>query len=184
MEPLVPPGGDAASIAELKLTFQRFLDAEVRRAAAVLPSGERRDQARCGLAFVLAERATARRAALPAWRWHHVDCITGFPLLPRAAPRGNVPSTPSTACQPFPLRPQNVDSHYHGRVKAMMDAKQSRLIVNLGHLRDFDVALTRRLLESPLELVPVLESAVKDVSTARVALVWSPAVRGGGRGAV
>jgi DNA replicative helicase MCM subunit Mcm2 (Cdc46/Mcm family) len=59
-----------------------------------------------------------------------------------------------------------VDSQYHGRIKAMMDARQSRLIINLGHLREFDVALTRRLLDAPLELVPVLESAVKDVSPA------------------
>ena len=49
------------------------------------------------------------------------------------------------------------------KIKAMMDAGGTRLILNLGELRDHDKPLTTRLLKTPLEIIPILEAAVKDV---------------------
>ena len=53
---------------------------------------------------------------------------------------------------------------YSTRIKAMMDAKKLRILVSLDHLRAFDTAVAQKFLASPIEMLPVLESAFKDVS--------------------
>ena len=61
---------------------------------------------------------------------------------------------------------------YHGRIQAMMEREETRLMVSINDLRDRDPALAALTLTRPLEYIPVLEEAVKDVSGgARVASV-------------
>ena len=58
----------------------------------------------------------------------------------------------------------NEDSPYRVRIKTMMDGLKLRLIVHLTHLRDWDPDMARRFFTHPVDMIPVLEAAVKDVS--------------------
>lgn len=61
-------------------------------------------------------------------------------------------------------RLQDVDSKYMGRIRSMMEALETRLIVSINDLRDWNKAIAQQLIASPLELLPAFEAAVKDVS--------------------
>lgn len=59
---------------------------------------------------------------------------------------------------------QDPDSKYMMRLRSMMDDGLCRFLISISDLREWDRGLTAQLVASPMELVPMLEAAVKDVS--------------------
>jgi len=58
--------------------------------------------------------------------------------------------------------PQEKTSKYAERIGSMMAARETRLLIHLGDLRERASDLARGVLQSPLEHVPALEAAVKE----------------------
>ena len=53
------------------------------------------------------------------------------------------------------------------RIGKLVESASQRLIVSVNDLRDFNAEFTARLLERPLEHIPVMEEAVKEVVSDR-----------------
>ncbi|RYG52928.1 hypothetical protein EON67_00010 [archaeon] len=58
----------------------------------------------------------------------------------------------------------------------MMDDGGCRFLISISDLRDWDRGFTAQLIASPMELLPALEAAVKDVRTVRRTAHCAPRV--------
>jgi DNA replication licensing factor MCM3 len=61
------------------------------------------------------------------------------------------------------LRAEDPSSPYGIRIGKMIEQVGQRLLVNVNDLRDYNAEYTARVLERPLELVPIMEEAIKEV---------------------
>lgn len=58
---------------------------------------------------------------------------------------------------------QDAGSKYSLALAALLNSLGARLIVNVNDLRDFDAGLAHKVLTAPMDTVPHLEAALKEV---------------------
>jgi DNA replicative helicase MCM subunit Mcm2 (Cdc46/Mcm family) len=70
----------------------------------------------------------------------------------------------SSCFWPPPLpRLQDKGSKYALALQSMMAELRSRLVISMNDLRDFDSEMAARVMTAPMDVVPHLETALKEV---------------------